>query len=290
MNGSKRISGISHNLFRMKHPSSFHHTAWMYCILLLLSAGMLSGCSQTDNNQQAVQPKTIHTAVAATPEPTTTPETETWHFYDDGDYKPIAYSKIAWTAFQERWSPDDYREFETFLPALRGEQPVHWQAEEDPDEDEEIFTGEKTISSAFREYLKEDLTEVKISYIYFWDLTGDGQKELVLETTYNYPRYLILHAEENQIYGLAWVRRWFQAPTKNGYFFQGKELGSICKLSFENGIYHTDIIAAIRSKNGTTGKKEYQIQDKTVSKKDFQKWEEKNRSDDLPVFFPAEKE
>lgn len=177
--------------------------------------------------------------------------------YRFNDYEPVSYKDVVWTAMSEKMSEKEYAEFSEYLPALTGEAVVHWQQEEE-DEDEIDFD--------------------EVRWLLFWDITGDGVKELILEASAVYP-HIIIHKEGNEFYGTAYVRRWFRSPQKSGYFWIGKGNGGWNYLSFRNKKFEITPVTQTELKwgeNGEITEEKYYIQDKKVNKKKYKEWEKKN--------------
>lgn len=208
--------------------------------------------------------------------------------YRFNDYESVWYKDVVWTAMSEKMSEEDYEQFCEYLPALTGEAVVHWQAEEDEDdvytEEDEFQGSDQTIQQVFdmlREVDEDGEEEApgEVSSILFWDMTGDGVKELILETPYGGYKHFIIHKEGNEFYGTAYVRRWFQSPQKSGYFWIGKGNGGWNYLSFKDKKFEIISVTQTELKWGESEapiEERYYIQDKKVNKKKYKEWEKKN--------------
>ena len=193
--------------------------------------------------------------------------------YEFNDYEPVCYKDVVWTAMSEKMSKEDYKDFCEYLPVLTGEAAVHWQTGEDEDDEKD----------------EEENSDVVLS-LRFQDMTGDGVKELMLQTSGAYP-HVIIHKEGNEFYGAAYVRRWLLSPQKSGYFWIGKGNGSWNVLSFRDKKFEITSVTWTEQKweeNGTLSEESYYIQDKKVSKKKYKEWEKKHltgeiREYELPV-------
>lgn len=211
---------------------------------------------------------------------------------------PVRYEDVVWTAMSEKMSEKEYGEFCEYLPALTGETVVHWQAEDDAYTEEDGFQGRDLTIQQMFEMVREDSETEDSSYggvssLLFWDLTGDGVKELVMETPYYEYRHFILHKQGNEFYGTAYVGRWFQAPQKSRYFWVGKGVGYWCYLTFKDEKYDIISVAGIQQRtkeNGSDILEEYYIQDKKVAKKEYKEWEKENLTGEIKEYEMPEKE
>ena len=141
---------------------------------------------------------------------------------------------------------------------------------------------------------EEDSPYGEVSSILFWDMTRDGAKELVMETSYGGYSYFIIHKEGNEFYGTVYVRRWFQTPQKSRYFWIGKGTGHWCYLTFKDKKFDITSVAGIEQKtkeNGADILEEYYIQDKKVNEKKYKEWEKENLTGDIKEYeLPAKEE
>lgn len=219
--------------------------------------------------------------------------------YKFNDYEPVWYKDVVWTAMSEKMSQEDYEEFCEYLPVLTGETVVHWQAKDDEEDDayikEDEFQGsDLTIRQVFH-MVGENWEILKpVSLILFWDMTGDGVKEIVMETPYGGYHHFIIHKEGNEFYGTVYVRRWFQTPQKSRYFWIGKGTGHWCYLTFKDKKFDITAVTGIEQKtkeNGADILEEYYIQDKKVNEKKYKEWEKENLTGDIERYeLPAKEE
>lgn len=214
--------------------------------------------------------------------------------YKFNDYESVRYEDVVWTAMSEKMPKREYKEFSEYLPALTGEIAVHWQAEADGDDaykEDGVQGHDLTVQQMFdivrEDFEMEDPSYGEVSSILFWDMTGDGVKELVMETPYGAYSHLIIHRQGNEFYGSAYVRRWFQTPQRSGYFWVGKGVGYWCYLTFKDEKY--DIISVAGIQQGTKGNsadilEEYYIQDKRVNEKEYKEWEKENLTGEIKEY------
>ena len=117
----------------------------------------------------------------------------------------------------------DYEAFTDYLPVLRGEQTFRWVAgpyDGYPDYDWEPFDADMTAvrDQLWRGFEKEPPETLALDRLAVQDIDGDGTAELVLlfqDGAYN---YLVLHREEDAVYGTRLYVRWFEGLQKNGVY------------------------------------------------------------------------
>ena len=136
----------------------------------------------------------------------------------------------------------DYEAFTAYLPVLRGEQTFRWVAgpyDGYPDYNWEPFDADMTAvrDQLWRGFEKEPPETLALDRLAVQDIDGDGTAELVLlfqDGAYN---YLVLHREEDAVYGTRLYVRWFEGLQKNGVYIGAAGAGdsTYLRMAFRNG-------------------------------------------------------
>lgn len=106
----------------------------------------------------------------------------------------------------------------------------------------------------------------KYAYV---DMDNDGVEELVIYTTSDYGAYVILHYENEKVYGYKIGVRSLENLKKDGSFMgsSGANSTEYLRMSFDKNTYTLKTEAIYDSTN-----KEYEINDETVTKKEIEKY------------------
>ena len=144
----------------------------------------------------------------------------------------------------------DYEAFTDYLPVLRGEQTFRWVAgpyDGYPDYDWEPFDADMTAvrDQLWRGFEKEPPETLALDRLAVQDIDGDGTAELVLlfqDGAYN---YLVLHREEDAVYGTRLYVRWFEGLQKNGVYIGAAGAGdsTYLRMAFRNGRFEQEELA-----------------------------------------------
>ena len=141
----------------------------------------------------------------------------------------------------------DYEAFTDYLPVLRGEQTFRWVAgpyDGYPDYNWEPFDADMTAvrDQLWRGFEKEPPETLALDRLAVQDIDGDGTAELVLlfqDGAYN---YLVLHREEDAVYGTRLYVRWFEGLQKNGVYIGAAGAGdsTYLRMAFRNGRFEQE--------------------------------------------------
>lgn len=186
---------------------------------------------------------------------------------------------------------EDGAAFETFLPILRGEQTFRWveadQSYEDYYPGFEPFDADMTVLrdrlwDGFGGGTPETLTLDRLTV---QDIDGDGTAELVLlfqDGAYN---YLILHREEDAVYGTVLYVRWFEGLQKNGVYWGSGGAGDSIyyRMAFRNGRFEEQELA--HRLEWATGA-DYTLGGQQVTKEAFDAWYAENLVGDVTWYAP----
>ena len=144
----------------------------------------------------------------------------------------------------------DYEAFTAYLPVLRGEQTFRWVAgpyDGYPDYNWEPFDADMTAvrDQLWRGFEKEPPETLALDRLAVQDIDGDGTAELVLlfqDGAYN---YLVLHREEDAVYGTRLYVRWFEGLQKNGVYIGAAGAGdsTYLRMAFRNGRFEQEELA-----------------------------------------------
>ena len=154
-------------------------------------------------------------------------------------------------ALQDTMPEEDYEAFAAYLPVLRGEQTFRWVEVDRPYED--YYPGFEPFEAnmaAVRDKLWEGFggeapEMLTLDRLAVQDIDGDGTAELVLlfqDGAYN---YLILHREEEALYGTVLYVRWFEGLQKNGVYWGAGGAGdsTYYRMCFRNGRFEQEELA-----------------------------------------------
>ena len=185
----------------------------------------------------------------------------------------------------------DYEAFTDYLPVLRGEQTFRWVAgpyDGYPDYDWEPFDADMTAvrDQLWRGFEKEPPETLALDRLAVQDIDGDGTAELVLlfqDGAYN---YLVLHREEDAVYGTRLYVRWFEGLQKNGVYIGATGAGdsTYLRMAFRNGRFEQEELAH-RLEWGTGYN--YTLGGKEVTKAVFDAWYAETMVGDVTWYAPG---
>ncbi|MDD5932146.1 MAG: hypothetical protein PUC45_06830 [Oscillospiraceae bacterium] len=154
------------------------------------------------------------------------------------------------SALRSTMSEEDSAAFAAYLPVLRGEETFRWAAgpyRGYPDYGWE--TREVTLAE-FHDGLwrgnEEHKTDtLELDRLAVQDIDGDGAAELILlfrDMGYN---DLVLHREEDAVYGTDLSVRWFEDLQKNGVYIGSGGAGdsTYYRMTFQNGRFEQEELA-----------------------------------------------
>ena len=185
----------------------------------------------------------------------------------------------------------DYEAFTDYLPVLRGEQTFRWVAgpyDGYPDYDWEPFDADMTAvrDQLWRGFEKEPPETLALDRLAVQDIDGDGTAELVLlfqDGAYN---YLVLHREEDAVYGTRLYVRWFEGLQKNGVYIGAAGAGdsTYLRMAFRNGRFEQEELAH-RLEWGTGYN--YTLGGEEVTKAAFDAWYAETMVGDVTWYSPG---
>ena len=185
----------------------------------------------------------------------------------------------------------DYEAFTDYLPVLRGEQTFRWVAgpyDGYPDYDWEPFDADVTAvrDQLWRGFEKEPPETLALDRLAVQDIDGDGTAELVLlfqDGAYN---YLVLHREEDAVYGTRLYVRWFEGLQKNGVYIGAAGAGdsTYLRMAFRNGRFEQEELAH-RLEWGTGYN--YTLGGEEVTKAAFDAWYAETMVGDVTWYAPG---
>lgn len=185
----------------------------------------------------------------------------------------------------------DYEAFTDYLPVLRGEQTFRWVAgpyDGYPDYDWEPFDADMTAvrDQLWRGFEKEPPETLALDRLAVQDIDGDGTAELVLlfqDGAYN---YLVLHREEDAVYGTRLYVRWFEGLQKNGVYIgaAGADDSTYLRMAFRNGRFEQQELAH-RLEWGTGYN--YTLGGEEVTKAAFDAWYAETMVGDVTWYAPG---
>lgn len=185
----------------------------------------------------------------------------------------------------------DYEAFTDYLPVLRGEQTFRWVAgpyDGYPDYDWEPFDADMTAvrDQLWRGFEKEPPETLALDRLAVQDIDGDGTAELVLlfqDGAYN---YLVLHREEDAVYGTRLYVRWFEGLQKNGVYIGAAGAGdsTYLRMAFRNGRFEQQELAH-RLEWGTGYN--YTLGGEEVTKAAFDAWYAETMVGDVTWYAPG---
>ena len=185
----------------------------------------------------------------------------------------------------------DYEAFTDYLPVLRGEQTFRWVAgpyDGYPDYNWEPFDADMTAvrDQLWRGFEKEPPETLALDRLAVQDIDGDGTAELVLlfqDGAYN---YLVLHREEDAVYGTRLYVRWFEGLQKNGVYTgaAGADDSTYLRMAFRNGRFEQEELAH-RLEWGTGYN--YTLGGEEVTKAAFDAWYAETMVGDVTWYAPG---
>ena len=185
----------------------------------------------------------------------------------------------------------DYEAFTAYLPVLWGEQTFRWVAgpyDGYPDYNWEPFDADMTAvrDQLWRGFEKEPPETLALDRLAVQDIDGDGTAELVLlfqDGAYN---YLVLHREEDAVYGTRLYVRWFEGLQKNGVYIGAAGAGdsTYLRMAFRNGRFEQEELAH-RLEWGTGYN--YTLGGEEVTKAAFDAWYAETMVGDVTWYAPG---
>ena len=185
----------------------------------------------------------------------------------------------------------DYEAFTAYLPVLRGEQTFRWVAgpyHGYPDYNWEPVDADMTAvrDQLWRGFEKEPPETLALDRLAVQDIDGDGTAELVLlfqDGAYN---YLVLHREEDAVYGTRLYVRWFEGLQKNGVYIGAAGAGdsTYLRMAFRNGRFEQEELAH-RLEWGTGYN--YTLGGEEVTKAAFDAWYAETMVGDVTWYAPG---
>lgn len=177
----------------------------------------------------------------------------------------------------EDLSEEEWDEMQRFYPVFCANRPVHvsWSAREE----EEVKT--------FDEIEEDGMT--LLSEFAFVDMTGDGQKELVMRCSDMGSCVLVLLEDDGEFYLTYFSVRGMQAVYEDGmYLGSGGGSSSYYMLTYRNGKFGTKTVAVkeLINEEGPEGKEDIlifngSIDGKKVSYEEFLFWEAERMDDEV---------
>lgn len=94
------------------------------------------------------------------------------------------------------------------------------------------------------DYIQKDVVFVPRDYT-FVDLDNDGNNELIIAEEPYADTYLILHKENEKIYGYSLYNRWFQSLKQDGSFISsgGAQINDYNTITFDKNTYNISTVA-----------------------------------------------
>ncbi len=195
------------------------------------------------------------------------------------------------SALKDTMPETDYEAFTAYLPVLRGEQTFRWVAgpyDGYPDYNWEPFDADMTEvrDQLWRGFEQEPPETLTLDRLAVQDIDGDGTAELVLlfqDGAYN---YLVLHREEDAVYGTRLYVRWFEGLQKNGVYIGAAGAGdsTYLRMAFRNGRFEQEELAH-RLEWGTGYN--YTLGGEEVTKAAFDAWYAETMVGDVTWYAPG---
>lgn len=186
---------------------------------------------------------------------------------------------------KQELTPEDWEAFQIYWPVLQGEVDFYYTVKMSFDDMERVSEdGRDSIAYPHTEKITmHDYYEERQEwwYAYKWiervsltDLDGDGEKEFIMSDVYD-GETLVLHRENNKIYGIDFVRRAFQSLQEDGIFggSGGASHTVYSRLVFRNGMFVEEELAERETPK-------YYIGGKEVSEAEFEEWESIHMNND----------
>ena len=194
------------------------------------------------------------------------------------------------STLKETMPEGDYGAFEAYLPVLRGEQTFRWVAgpyDGYPDYDWEPFDADMTAvrDQLWHGFEKEPPEALTLDRLAVQDIDSDGTAELVLlfqDGAYN---YLVLHREEDAVYGTSLYVRWFEGLQKNGVYWGAGGAGdsTYYRMAFRDGRFEQEELGR---KVEWTGGCECTLDGQKVTREAFDVWLAENVAGDVTWYAP----
>lgn len=149
------------------------------------------------------------------------------------------------------------------------------------DEEKFYYNGTQVNISEFTRQLNPaDTRSPNISDIMFADVFQSGSKDLIIHHTHAGWGYLILHYENDILYGINMYERHFQDLQENGIYHGsgGASTGDYHRMTFNNGDY-TEIDIAQYERDPVH--EYYYLYGEVTTAEEFELWEQNNTNDDV---------
>ena len=162
--------------------------------------------------------------------------------YSD-EYIPI--SKVDFASYKNEMDEEDWQALSSFFPILLEGKTFMVQiapsANEYTDDFEEHSINDLLYASGFDQYPDEFV----LDEFALCDLTGDGQKELVVYTNFSIGLYCVFHKEGDNFYAVWFLDRWFENLQKNGIYIgdDGASTSYFQRLHFLKDVFWGEEIA-----------------------------------------------
>lgn len=123
------------------------------------------------------------------------------------------------------------------------------------------------------DYYEKNIVFVPRDYT-FVDLDKDGKEELIVAESPYADTYLILHKENEKIYGYSLYTRWFQALKKDGSFMSsgGALINDYNTITFNENTYTVSAFAKYYFTEENSNSNVFEIDGKTVSHEEIKKF------------------
>ena len=243
--------------------------------IILIGSLLFSGCSKQDNAE--IQP--LETApivvndISGTEDPVPSAEQNTEE--DNGEaiaeseysdeYIPV--SKVDFASYQNELSSEDWQTLSSYLPVLL--EGKEFMAEYCPNTGEytEDFA-EYSINDLYASWFPEYPAEFVLDRFTLCDLTGDGQKELIVYSDFSIGLYCIFHKEGDDFYAVYMPVRWFEDLQENGIYVGSGGAGTsyFHRLHFMRGVFWVEEIAMYQWGH------DYEIGGEEVSEAEMEAW------------------
>ena len=220
-------------------------------LFLVVLCLLLAGCQEQSGNQQPdtapvepAEPAPVYpppgfkyTPVIQTVTKTTSEsivESVLAHYDTD-----IPLSKVDYASCEDEMSEEDWEAFTRFFPLLKEGKTLLDTTF--PDAPEEVTLYDLLPTDG----LEDPPDEFMFSYITLLDMTGDGQKELVLGTSFRCGWDYVIHREDDAFYCVVKAGRCFDPLQVNGVYYGsgGATHGYYLRLHFDNGTLWEELLA-----------------------------------------------
>lgn len=188
-------------------------------------------------------------------------------------------SAVELSAFQAQMPPAEYAVLESCLPLLRGEETFVWTSgplREDWSPREVTLRAFHDGFWGEEEDVPETLTLTQLSVV---DLDGDGTMELILCFEDMLWQFLILHRENDAVYGTDLYVRWFEGLQQNGVYVGsgGAAISYYHTIAFQDGRFVEQDLGYESWHNGNDGPgvqmiMDYEIAGQPVTEAEFAAW------------------